>query len=655
MPAVFLDRLPLPSLQTYIAISVLLLSCSVYYAVQVTSQPNWKLNVTADDDSKLLNRTKLDESIENIILHIEDLVLNHPLVKRLIDVVYFMIQEPLCIWTLINMAYCCLILVGKVIQTLVFGELRVSEQQHIKDKFWNFIFYKFIFIFGVMNVQFMGEVVLWCSWFTILGFLHLLAQLCKDRFEYLSFSPTTPKWTHIRLLALLSCILLIFSSLFGICVMVGIHAGINTFAFMATECALVTLRTLYVIIIYAIHLWDINHEGVWERRATYVYYTELIFELTALVIDFFHHLHMLLWGNIFLSMASLVICMQLRYLLYEIQRRIKRHKNYLRVVKHMEAKFPMASPEEIEENSDDCAICWDRMDFARKLPCGHLFHNSCLRSWLEQDTSCPTCRMALSGDSDSNNSNEREHHNNLLRTFAGQEDNTNRPGNQTTNHFFHFDGSRYVSWFPSFSVEVTHTSLLGERQATAIQTSQLDSMAREVQLMFPNMPFGLIMDDLRITHSVEQTVENILDERLVPPPSTLFQGVRSISQSSNQENGNAQAVASTSREYLESVDSSVNLSVVPYGENTSESNFENERETNIAPRSGSLGCRFSKSSQEREHMLLRRKEDMIKSARSKYLAKVQPSNREMSICHPTSIFHSESLQRNSADEDSPET
>ena len=41
---------------------------------------------------------------------------------------------------------------------------------------------------------------------------------------------------------------------------------------------------------------------------------------------------------------------------------------------------------------DQCAICWDEMESARKLPCGHLFHSPCLRSWLEQDTSCPTCR-----------------------------------------------------------------------------------------------------------------------------------------------------------------------------------------------------------------------------------------------------------------------
>lgn len=84
------------------------------------------------------------------------------------------------------MALCWLILLGRGVQKLVFGELRVSEQQHLKDKFWNFVFYKFIFIFGVINVQYIDEVLLWCSWFSLLGFLHLLSQLGKDRFEYVS-------------------------------------------------------------------------------------------------------------------------------------------------------------------------------------------------------------------------------------------------------------------------------------------------------------------------------------------------------------------------------------------------------------------------------------------------------------------------------------
>ncbi|RWS29005.1 E3 ubiquitin-protein ligase AMFR-like isoform X1, partial [Leptotrombidium deliense] len=540
MPAFFIDTpdiLPLPSLQAYTSISVLLLSCSIYYAFQVTSEPDWRLNATLSVGVTLASENKLNRSfgesgspvIAGIVqnndtsIHL-GFLLESPVIVRLIDVVYLMFHEPLCIWTLINMAYCCLILVGKVIQKLVFGELRVSEQQHVKDRFWNFVFYKFIFIFGVMNVQYMDEVVLWCSWFSVLGFLSLLAQLCKDRFEYLSFSPMTPKWTHFRLILLLLAILASSLSLFIVCILVGIHAGINTFAFMAAECSLVSVRTLYVVVRYAIHLWDLSHETVWENRSAYTYYSELLFELTTLMIDFCHHLHMLFWGNIILSMASLVILMQLRYLFYEIKRRIRKHKNYLQVVRLMEANFPMATLEELQKNSDDCAICWDKMETARKLPCCHLFHNSCLRSWLEQDTSCPTCRTSLK------NRGEEEGADDDIQDGTGDREGRDGRGNVRTNHFFHFDGSRYASWLPSVSVEVTRPHLINLgvsvtsdvdttiSNRAVLQTSQLENMAQQVHEWFPHIPIVTIIEDLRLTRSTELTIENILDGRVDSPP-----------------------------------------------------------------------------------------------------------------------------------------
>lgn len=116
-----------------------------------------------------------------------------------------------------------------------------------------------------------------------------------------------------------------------------------------TQVVLLSIRTLHVIIRYAFHLYDMRQEGtntistsdtnrMWEKRSAIAYYIELIFELAALTIDFVHHLHMLLWSNIFLSMASLVICMQLRFLFHEIQRRYRKHRNYLWVRNHLEQK-----------------------------------------------------------------------------------------------------------------------------------------------------------------------------------------------------------------------------------------------------------------------------------------------------------------------------
>ncbi|XP_053401749.1 E3 ubiquitin-protein ligase AMFR-like [Mercenaria mercenaria] len=465
-----------------------------------------------------------------------------------------------------------------------------------------------------MNVQTMEEVVLWVAWFTVLGFFHLLTQLAKDRFEYVSFSPTTPHFIHIKLLSLLCVIVISCCGLLAVCTMVGLQMGLTIFAFMAAECMLLAIRTLYVVARYCLHLIDMNLEGVWENRATYVYYTELIFELAALSIDFGHHLHMLLWGNIFLSMASLVICMQLRYLFYEFKRRIKRHKNYRRVVKNMEERFSMATPEELNSNDDDCAVCWEKMETARKLPCGHLFHNSCLRSWLEQDTSCPTCRLSLNerptGVDPNGNIPDRPVHDHANIPPA------NQPGNMMTNHFFHFDGSRYVSWLPSFSVEVTHTNMLANNRPTPAQTSQLDNMARQVLQVFPHMPLNVVMDDLRVTRSVDFTIENILEGRLqAPPPGSMISRALEDEDSHSDDSENYQIGSARP----DSMDPSVDFTeyfAIPNEMGDNNSLDTSDRSESLAQFSG----RFSKSANERESMLEDRKNRMLEQARRRFLA-----------------------------------
>lgn len=73
-------------------------------------------------------------------------------------------------------------------------------------------------------------------------------------------------------------------------------------------------------------------------------------------------------------MASLVICMEIKRLFIDLQKRMKRHSNYLRVLEKMEKKIPWATQEEIESNDNKCAVCWENMDKARRLPCSHMFH-----------------------------------------------------------------------------------------------------------------------------------------------------------------------------------------------------------------------------------------------------------------------------------------
>uniref|UniRef100_A0AAX7SIV1 E3 ubiquitin-protein ligase AMFR n=1 Tax=Astatotilapia calliptera TaxID=8154 RepID=A0AAX7SIV1_ASTCA len=543
MPLLFLERFPWPSLQTYTALSVALLAGSIFSAYTTVTDPGFgALETDEAQPPSEVERELLKNDISNTELAT--------------TVLWYLVTDSLFVW-------------------------------HLKDKFWNFIFYKFIFIFGVLNVQTVEEVVMWCLWFSALVFLHLMVQLCKDRFEYLSFSPSTPMNSHVRVLCLLVSLLLDCCGLAVVCGLLGASHGMHTLSFMAAECLLVTVRTGHVIMRYSIHLWDLNHPGTWESKGTYVYYTDFIMELAMLFLDLMHHIHMLLFGNIWLSMASLVIFMQLRYLFHEVQRRVRRHKNYLRVINNMETRFAVATAEELAANDDDCAICWDAMLTARKLPCGHLFHNSCLRSWLEQDTSCPTCRKSLNINGDGGQARSPQQ-------GGGLEDNIGpvgappdaRPHINQHNHFFHFDGSRIASWLPSFSVEVMHTTnILGIAQAN---NSQLMAMAHQIQEMFPQVPSYLVLQDLQLTRSVEVTTDNILEGRIqVPfPTQAIERAPLQVNPAPDEQPGPSGAA-------------------------------EQGESDNLEVRGG----RFSKSAEERQKMLKQRKEEMLQQARRKYLNK----------------------------------
>lgn len=114
-------------------------------------------------------------------------------------------------------------------------------------------------------------------------------------------------------------------------------------------------------------------------------------------------------------------------------RRIIDFIRYRNATRDMNQRYPDATAEEIARE-DVCIICREEMQpwipvpaandgaglarptraiperlRAKKLPCGHLLHFACLRSWLERQQNCPTCRQPVSTGTQGN-----------TRPFAGR-------------------------------------------------------------------------------------------------------------------------------------------------------------------------------------------------------------------------------------------
>jgi E3 ubiquitin-protein ligase synoviolin len=103
--------------------------------------------------------------------------------------------------------------------------------------------------------------------------------------------------------------------------------------------------------------------------------------------------------------------------------RLRALHRYQTATRNMDQRYPNATPEELSAMSDrTCIICREEMSTGpnqdpqlapggqapvptsdgpnttpKKLPCGHIFHFNCLRSWLERQQNCPTWSVSSRG------------------------------------------------------------------------------------------------------------------------------------------------------------------------------------------------------------------------------------------------------------------
>lgn len=103
-------------------------------------------------------------------------------------------------------------------------------------------------------------------------------------------------------------------------------------------------------------------------------------------------------------------------------KRINDFIRYRQATRDMNARYPDATTEDMS-GEDVCIICresmrpwqqqlgsrpteansitrpspWEERLRPKRLPCGHILHFACLRSWLERQQNCPTCRAPVLG------------------------------------------------------------------------------------------------------------------------------------------------------------------------------------------------------------------------------------------------------------------
>ncbi|KAF9171234.1 hypothetical protein BGX20_007929 [Mortierella sp. AD010] len=306
-------------------------------------------------------------------------------------------NEKLCVLVFVNMAFCLAFLTGRLLLKTFFGDLRVIERQHMYDRALNFLLFKVVFVGAILEPRWEG-LLIWTAWFTVLGFLRVFSMLCRDRFEYLTVSPNIPTSVHVKILTMLTMILTLNIAWFVFCISVFR----SMLLLLSFECLTLFLDTIQTLVKYIIHLGDQSRQGPCESWRMVQYYTEFVTDTMILVTTLGHYLHIMYLHGISFTLIDAVLFLNMRSVFNNLRKKLASHQAYRQALNNMQALYPSATEKELADYSDDCAICRDSMTSAKILPCGHIFHLFCIRSWLEHHSSCPTCRRSLVSKTESN-------------------------------------------------------------------------------------------------------------------------------------------------------------------------------------------------------------------------------------------------------------
>ncbi|KAJ5114527.1 hypothetical protein NUU61_000286 [Penicillium alfredii] len=153
----------------------------------------------------------------------------------------------------------------------------------------------------------------------------------------------------------------------------------------------------------------------WEEKGRWVFYLDLLTDFLKLTVYLtFFAILLTFYGLPIHILRDVVVTIR------SFARRIMDFLRYRNATRDMNERYPNATAEEVARE-DVCIICREEMIPAqpapeageagaqpapnaprvpdrlrpKKLPCGHILHFACLRSWLERQQNCPTCRRPV--------------------------------------------------------------------------------------------------------------------------------------------------------------------------------------------------------------------------------------------------------------------
>merc|ERR1719221_295683 len=160
-----------------------------------------------------------------------------------------------------------------------------------------------------------------------------------------------------------------------------------------------TMSTVVLVSIckYSVHTIDLRLDKGWPGKSVCLFYVDLVHDVVSMTLFLVFMLTFFVQNPSRLPIYMMADVIQVAR---KLAQRLRSFRRYRRISLNMDMRFPDVTDEEIEQN-EYCVICRDSLfegSKPKKLPCNHIFHIDCLRSWLVMQQVCPTCRAEISAD-----------------------------------------------------------------------------------------------------------------------------------------------------------------------------------------------------------------------------------------------------------------
>ncbi|XP_011496182.1 PREDICTED: E3 ubiquitin-protein ligase synoviolin A isoform X2 [Ceratosolen solmsi marchali] len=273
------------------------------------------------------------------------------------------------------------------LRKIFFGNLRAAEFEHLMEKLW-YAVTEACLAFTVFRDDFSPKFI---ALFTLLLFLKSFHWLAEDRIDYMERSPVITWLFHVRVGTLLGILFSINLAMFNYAYTSTIAKGASVQLVFGFEYALLLTVVLNINVKYILHTIDLQRDNPWDNKPVFLLYTELIIGLVKVTLY-------IAFVAIMVKIYTLPL-FTFRPMYYTMRNFKKAFHDIVmsrRAIRNMNTLYPNATPEELAAADNVCIICREEMVAAsKKLPCNHIFHTACLRSWFQRQQTCPTCRLNI--------------------------------------------------------------------------------------------------------------------------------------------------------------------------------------------------------------------------------------------------------------------